>query len=146
MRLQDSCIHYTKTKLTNRGYGRFRYKGKMTLAHRVAYCTHHDILLDSISDKVVRHKCDVPNCINPDHLELGSQSDNIRDMNERGRQRNVHGTDSPHVKVTEDIVRTIRSEYKKGSRAHGYLALARKYGISDVMVSHIANRRQWKHI
>ncbi|HCH9020332.1 TPA: HNH endonuclease [Salmonella enterica] len=146
MCIRESCIHYTGTKLTNRGYGRYRYKGKMTLAHRIAYCEANNVTLEDIKGKVVRHKCDNPVCINPDHLEIGTQQDNIKDMNDRGRQRNVHGADSPNAKITDDVVKAIRAEYVKGSRKFGYSALARKYGISDVMVSHIANNRSWKHV
>ncbi|AYD85884.1 endonuclease [Acinetobacter phage vB_AbaP_46-62_Aci07] len=146
MSIREACIHYTGTKLTNRGYGRYRYKGKMTLAHRIAYCEANNVTLEDIKGKVVRHKCDNPVCINPDHLEIGTQQDNIKDMNDRGRQRNVHGMDSPNAKITDDVVKAIRAEYVKDSRKFGYSALARKYGISDVMVSHIANNRSWKHV
>ena len=107
MSVQEPCILYTKTKLTNRGYGRFRYKGRMTLAHRLAYCEANNVSLDSIADLVVRHKCDNPQCINPEHLEIGTQADNIRDMNERGRQVNAHGVDSPHSVLNEDQVKYI---------------------------------------
>lgn len=146
MSIRESCIHYTGTKLTNRGYGRYRYKGKMVLAHRVAYCEANNISLTSIMNKVVRHRCDNPQCINPEHLELGTQADNIKDMNDRKRQRNVHGEESPHAKITDDIVRSIRRTFIKGSRSFGYSALGRKYNISDVMVAHIIHKRQWKHV
>lgn len=145
MNIRETCMEYKKY-LTNQGYPRKRVNGKMVLLHRLSYCEANKLALEDIHGYVVRHKCDNPCCINPQHLELGSQADNVRDMNVRGRQRTVHGIDSPHAKVTEEIVRSIRSEYRKSSRAFGYSALGRKYNISDVMVSHIANYRQWKHI
>lgn len=146
MSLQESCILYTRTKLTNRGYGRYRYKGKMVLAHRVEYCKANKISLESIRELVVRHKCDNPQCINPEHLELGTQADNIRDMNERGRQANVHGVDSPHAVLNEDQVKYIKQHTTKGCRVNGYSAIARRLGVSDVMVRFIALGKQWKHI
>lgn len=60
-------------------------------AHRVAYMLHHGVRLDvgtGSKGVVVRHKCDVKNCVNPDHLELGTQQDNINDKLERGRSYN----------------------------------------------------------
>lgn len=146
MGVQEACILYTKTKLTNRGYGRFRYKGRMVLAHRLEYCKANNLDLQDIEGSVVRHKCDNPQCINPEHLELGTQADNIRDMNERGRQVNVHGVDSPHAKLKECDVVYIRQYAKAGCRKHGYSALARRFKVSDVMVRLIALGKQWKHL
>ena len=146
MSIRETCIHYTGTKLTNRGYGRYKYKGKMTLVHRLAYCIANNVSLESIKDSVVRHKCDVPNCVNPAHLELGTQADNIRDMNDRGRQRTVHGEDSPHAKLTAKDVKYIREHYKRGCRINGFSALARKFKVSDVVIAHVANNTQWRHI
>ena len=146
MGVQETCILYTKTKLTNRGYGRFRYKGRMVLAHRLEYCKANKLDLEDIDGLVVRHKCDNPQCINPDHLEIGTQADNIRDMNERGRQVTVHGVDSPHAKLSECDIVYIRQNAKAGCRQYGYSALARRFKISDVMVRLIALGKQWKHV
>jgi len=64
------------------GYGRIRRKGKNTGAHRVMF----EALASSIPDgAILRHKCDVPRCVNPQHLLLGVYEDNTRDMIERGR-------------------------------------------------------------
>lgn len=133
-------------KLTSAGYGRYRVGGKMQLAHRVAYCNSQNVPLGSIAGKVVRHTCDRPSCINPAHLVLGTQAENIADMTQRKRQRNVHGIASPNAVLDDDKVRTIRKVFVKGSRRLGYLALARLYGVSDVTISHVVHRRQWAHV
>lgn len=146
MGVQETCILYTKTKLTNRGYGRFRYKGRMVLAHRLEYCKANNLDLQDIEGLVVRHKCDNPQCINPEHLEIGTQADNIRDMNERGRQANVHGVDSPHAVLNEDQVKYIKQYATKSCRVNGYSAIARRFGVSDVIVRLIALGKQWKHL
>lgn len=68
---------------TKRGYGRFWYNGRAQYAHRVAYMLERGTVPD---DVVVRHTCDNPTCVNPRHLVLGTQTDNVSDMVERGRQ------------------------------------------------------------
>ena len=66
------------------GYGRIVVDGVETRAHRAMY-----FMLNPTADKslVVRHRCDNPRCVNPDHLELGTQKDNMMDMHKRGRFR-----------------------------------------------------------
>lgn len=77
------------------GYGRFRMpgsKGKsapVKLAHRYAYERAYGPIPHGMN---VCHRCDTPRCVNPDHLFLGTQKDNLRDMREKGRSR---GFDAP---------------------------------------------------
>lgn len=65
-----------------KGYGRISIDGRQVAAHRTAYRLAHGEIPDGL---VVRHRCDNPPCINPDHLEVGTAADNSRDMVERGR-------------------------------------------------------------
>lgn len=65
------------------GYGRLDYKGRPRLAHRMMYELIHCKRLKP--DEVVRHSCDNPPCCNPEHLLLGTQADNVKDMWDRGR-------------------------------------------------------------
>ena len=85
------CWHWTGGLLWNNAievrylYGRFGANGKRYKAHRVAYM----IAKGRIPHKhVVRHKCDNPKCVNPHHLETGTQRQNDRDRTIRGRSRN----------------------------------------------------------
>ena len=66
------------------GYGRIRSNGKQHMAHRFSYELHKGPVLDDLS---VCHTCDTPSCVNPDHLFLGTQSDNARDMMRKKRAR-----------------------------------------------------------
>lgn len=67
---------------TASGYGRMRVEGKQVLAHRVSYELHRGFIAEGI---FVCHKCDVRLCVNPDHLFLGTQKDNVTDMIQKGR-------------------------------------------------------------
>lgn len=71
------------------GYGRLTYKGKQVLAHRLAKFLygHCDEATFRNSKHVFMHRCDNPSCINPFHIEIGTQKDNIADRVRKGRSR-----------------------------------------------------------
>lgn len=79
-----TCIIWPGEKNT-KGYGRKWINCRKYLAHRLAYCTHYDLDIGDIDRKVVRHTCDNPPCVNPYHLVLGTQADNLADMRAKGR-------------------------------------------------------------
>jgi hypothetical protein len=120
------------------GYGTFTVRsGVQRLVHRLAYEIHAGE--PPPKGLVVRHRCDNPKCVNPDHLELGTHAENMRDKVSRGRQ--VRGERSPSAKLTEDQVREIRSAPEGQGRT-----LARKFGISNTQVSKIKNGHAWQHV
>lgn len=132
----NECILWAKGKNDERGYGRLSINGKMQYAHRVAYCEHNGVSLADIKGKMVRHTCDNPPCVNPEHLIIGTALQNVHDMVER--KRNVRW------KLTDEQVASIRSEYVKNSRDYGMPALGRKYGVSTQMICYIVNGLWWK--
>jgi hypothetical protein len=127
-----------------RGYGRVNVGGVIRLAHRVAYCKHHGLHLEDIEGMVVRHKCDNPPCVNPEHLELGTQAQNLADMSERGRA--PRGTRNGHAKLTEQDVLAIRRAYVPHSRTAGGQALADRYGVCNQTIHEILSRKIWTHL
>lgn len=82
----DGCWLWTAGKFPN-GYGKFRHEGKFKKAHRVSF-EHHvgPIPLGML----ICHRCDVRRCVNPDHLFVGTQKQNIQDAMAKGRFWPVH--------------------------------------------------------
>jgi hypothetical protein len=120
------------------GYGTFRLDQKTcTTAHRAAYL----FFKGSPDGKVVRHKCDNPPCVNPDHLELGSPLDNVMDAVERGRRSPQNGENNHASKLTQTQADEIRSRY--ASEKVSQQALAAEYGVSQVTISLIVRNKIW---
>jgi len=84
---KNSCHEWT-AHLVSSGYGGFKYKRKQWLAHRFTYILHHG---EIPKGKVIMHKCDNKKCVNPDHLKLGTQVENIADMVAKGRAARQKG-------------------------------------------------------
>ena len=131
--------------LNNYGYGVIRHNGRTELAHRVAYCAANDLSIDEIKGKVVRHTCDNRRCIEPTHLLIGSQADNVKDMLERRRQRytpllRFTGQSNPNAKLTYAAVMSIRSKYEAGETQK---QLAKRYGVSSSLIGYVVNRKIW---
>jgi hypothetical protein len=109
-------------------------------AHRVSYAVHNGPIP---AGQVVRHKCDFPPCVRPDHLELGSQVDNAMDSVERGRARRARGRDNPFARLNEEQVRQIRTRsFRYGEMSQ----LARDLGVSLNTIQAIRAGRKWRHV
>jgi hypothetical protein len=78
---ENGCWLWTKGR-NPQGYGRVRVLGEVWRAHRLSYAWHVADLGDCM---LVCHRCDVPACINPDHLFLGTSMDNVQDALAKGR-------------------------------------------------------------
>jgi hypothetical protein len=89
----------------------------------------------------VCHKCDNPSCVNPDHLFLGTKQENNKDKIQKGRS--ARGVKAGKTKLTENHVRSIRLEYRKGKHGFGTPALAKKYGVNPQSIMAIINGSSW---
>lgn len=126
-----------------KGYGVVRHEGKTQLLHRVVYCQEHGLSINDIKDKVVRHVCDNSKCIEPSHLTIGTQADNVQDMIDRGRNSPPpHQSGNRHsmAKLTYKTVKAIREAHLAGARQ---IDLAHKYGITAANVSLIVKNKIW---
>lgn len=135
--LETQCWIWTAYRDAD-GYGRFRIDGQTLRAHRLSF----EIKNGPISKgSVVRHGCDNPSCVNPEHLRSGSNLDNIMDGIQRGRF--CHGERHRSAKLTKKQVLYIRS----ATAFYGYrVALMKKFGVSGRTIDAIRNRELWRHI
>ena len=111
-----NCWEFTGGK-NNLGYGMIRDEKKMRTAHRVSYEEHNQAKIPK--HLVVMHQCDNPCCVNPQHLSLGTRSDNTRDMINKGRGKPWGGlgmtgrkqptTNCPHC--SRDIANNLYSRH-----------------------------------
>lgn len=87
---------------TLKGYGRVSYIGTRQAAHRVSWLIHRGLIPEGL---FVCHKCDVKLCVNPDHLFLGTQVDNMQDWTKKGKNRLVNepelGSQGRHMKKSQ---------------------------------------------
>ena len=121
------------------GYGQSARGGTSILAHRLSWRVYRGPIPEGL---YVCHKCDIRECVNPDHLFLGTAKDNSRDMAKKGRCKIVHrrGEENNFSKLTTADVIEIR-------RASGFqYVIAKRYGISQACVSRIKRRETWNHI
>lgn len=103
--------------------------------HRYVYCKTHSLTKEDIVGKVIRHTCDNPRCINPEHLLIGTQRDNVQDRVERNRSYSI---------LTPDKVVFIRKHYKFRDPEFGQTALARRFGVTKEAVYSVIHRRNWR--
>jgi len=129
----DEC--WTWTAYTDRdGYGRFSLNGRKERAHRIA------VRLDGRNPdgKVVRHTCDNPECVNPAHLKLGSQRENIRDRDKRNRQ--PRGERNGRSRLSREDVKSIREDDRPAKE------LAKRFDTTSSNVREIRSGRSWRHV
>lgn len=96
--------------------------------------------------QLVMHSCDCRMCVNPEHLQLGTVSQNMLDAHKDGRGEDFksQGEDHYRAKLTEDIVRRIRSLYVP--YAYGCQRIADELGLTEAAVRSVVKRRSWKHV
>lgn len=121
-------------------YGEILFCGHKESAHRVSWILQNGEIPDGLC---VLHRCDNPLCVNPSHLFLGTQRANMRDKVAKGRANTPKGVACKNSKLTDDDVREIRKLIDAGY-THRYIG--QMFGISNVAVSYIRNKRTWNHI
>ncbi|AXH46618.1 HNH endonuclease [Gordonia phage BobBob] len=129
----DSCWPW-QGNVNDTGYGRVCVAGNVTNAHRAAYRVTNGDVPDGL---VVRHTCDNRRCVNPKHLILGTQGDNVRDMLWQ-RSPRAFGR-----RLTERDIIAIRRAHVGGTSRR---AIAEQYGINYAHACGIISGQRWAHV
>jgi hypothetical protein len=143
--IQDNgCITWNNA-LDKDGYAQInRHKWalhyKINFAHQLSYVVTNG---EYNRELLICHTCDVRNCINPQHLFLGTAADNSQDRNRKGRQRNNEGENCGTSKLVKDDIIAIRCIAKYGV---SHTRVATYFKVGRQSIDNIINRKTWKHI
>jgi HNH endonuclease len=134
----SGCWLWTGSVRKRFNYGAFLYRGKYERAHRAMWLISGRTIPDGMQ---LLHKCDVPCCVNPDHLFLGTHLDNMRDMDAKGRRARLGGERNPHAILTNDQALQIRR-----LRAHGMKLkdIGAEFGVSINVVHRASTNRTYR--
>ena len=124
--------------VTGKGYGHISNKGVDFGAHRTSWELHRGPIPKGMK---VLHRCDTPPCVNPDHLWLGTLSDNSLDMYKKNRKatlKQLYG--SARTALTREQVQAIRERYSKG---YSQTQVSKEYGVSQTHVGLIVRHKVW---
>jgi hypothetical protein len=120
------------------GYGKFRINEKVSLrASRIAVQLSRGPIPNGMH---VLHTCDNRCCVNPSHLFLGTNRDNVRDRVAKRRNGDHKGVKNGRSKLTAEQVDSIRTEYRPRA---SYVKFARRYGVSASTIRNIVKGRNW---
>lgn len=141
---EDECWIWKGAKsnqslYTLKYYGFFKFNGITISAHRASYIMYNGNVPEGVS---VLHKCDNGLCVNPHHLFLGTQEDNVKDMFNKRRNPNLKGEKNPNSKLTLEQVYEIRNLYK--TNKYTYYKLGIMFGVSLGMIAFIIRNENWK--
>lgn len=135
---KDDCWIWQGQKREEEGYPRIEYKGEVQSAHRYSWELHNS---QSIPDDLhCLHTCDTPSCVNPYHLFLGTNMDNIQDKLTKDRQPN--GVSIHTCKLTEADVKYILDLGPNQNRS----ITAKLFGVGSSLICRILDGTSWKHI
>lgn len=137
VRKSDGCWWWIGGKCS-KGYGSIMADGRIAGAHRVAYELHIGPIPNGIS---VCHSCDNPACVNPSHLWLGTNLDNTRDRDRKGRGRWAGNITNAHL--SERDAKEIRKLCAEGMQQKDCAAL---FGVHKATVNDLVLRKTWRHV
>lgn len=133
----ESCWIWTGPR-NRSGYGVTGVRGIPSLAHRLLW----EMLNGEIPPGMfICHRCDIPSCINPKHLFLGTPKDNSQDMVRKNRVSRPIGELHPQAKIKNRDVRKIRS---LAARGISQASIAKMYNMHQASISYMVNGKTWR--
>ena len=130
-----ACIHKVK------GYGRFGVDGRIVDSHVFSYIIH----FGDRNGLYVLHKCNNRSCVNPNHLYLGTQLDNMKDRRNANHYYSQVGSKNPNSKLNEDKVKEMLTKIWNNEFAT-IKEVANYYGVSRECIYPILSGRKWTQI
>jgi hypothetical protein len=137
VRKTDGCWDWTGAP-DNKGYGHISIERRKVLVHRFVYALERGAIPAGID---VLHSCDNRACVNPDHLFLGTQVDNTRDMIAKGRH--ARGERMGNTHLTDADAQRIRELHRQGLRPKQLSAM---FDVTPQVVGNIVAHRTWRHL
>lgn len=145
-KVESGCWEWTGAIRGKSGYGAIKVNGKMISAHRHSYEQHKGPIVNGL---LVCHTCDNRKCVNPDHLFLGTHSDNMQDAYRKGRLCIPDGTKKfalnhkpKNRKLQEDQVAEIKLAIETRGSTPLYV-IAQKYGVGEHVIRDISSGRTY---
>ncbi len=142
---ENGCWLWEGGSMPNRNgkilYGLFHDDdNKNVRAHRFSFEISHGAIPDGA---VIRHSCDNGLCVNPKHLQVGTQQDNVDDRQARGRWKPRIGEDNNKAVFTNNDIHCIRDALKKG---YSQRELATFFSVWQPTISCVSRRKTWAHL
>jgi len=135
----NKCWKWTGSKIKS-GYGNISVNDKIKLAHRVSYEMHNGAIPEGM---FVCHSCDNPECCNPLHLWIGTNSDNVADKMKKGRLNPNDGMNNPRAILKDQDILEIRKLLLDGVKG---AVIARQYGVGKTAICRIKLGKSWANI
>jgi hypothetical protein len=135
----STCWIWTATK-NGDGYGHFSHKKFIYKAHRFSWMLLYGDIPKGV---LVLHKCDNPPCVNPEHLFLGTDKDNVHDAIRKGRRADLKGEQRYNCKIKDSMVPSIRDMYLQG---HSLKAVAKVFGVDATTIHKIVIGKSRQHV
>ena len=136
--IPESCRKWLGLR-DDQGYGVVYYGGTTFKAHRASLLIA-GVRIDGLH---VLHHCDSPPCTNPDHLFVGTQADNVRDMDNKRRRVALNGEDAGRAKLSSMEAAAIRSALSDGEKC---TVLGRRFGVTSNAISAIKFNKSWRSL
>ena len=135
----EECWHWVGN-IKKSGYGIAHIKKRRVLAHRVSYLLYYGTLPPNM---YVCHRCDVPACVNPHHLFLGSPQENKDDCVRKNRQARQFGVENGRAIIDDEIASRIKASIRSGAPLR---VISSRENVSIHIVKEISRGRSWKTV